>query len=92
LSSAEASHETGNASDSLKHGSGNVLIVDDQELASEVASDYLLMLGYTTFCCIQAVRRPLEFYANHINEIDLVLLDMIMPGMSGSETFAVSRN
>lgn len=72
---------------SIKAGSGTVLIVDDQEIASEVVNDYLHMLGYSTYV-VSSGAEALEFYSQNTNEIDLVLLDMIMPGMSGSETFA----
>ena len=87
LRSAEAANADHVPSKSVEHGSGTVLIVDDQELASEVVRDYLQMLGYATFV-VSSGAEALQLYSKHMKEIDLVLLDMIMPGMSGIETFA----
>jgi len=87
VNSAEADDEDQEPLKGIKTGSGTVLIVDDQKIASEVVNDYLHKLGYLTYV-VSSGAEALEFYSNHTNEIDLVLLDMIMPGMSGSETFA----
>jgi CheY-like chemotaxis protein len=43
-------------------------------------------LGYQVLSA-QGGNEALEIYRLRKDEIDLVLLDMVMPGMSGSETF-----
>ena len=67
-------------------GSENILLVDDEELVLEVGSKTLTALGYNVHCA-QSGEEAVELYQSDKTGIDVVLLDMIMPGMSGSETF-----
>ncbi|MEZ0118271.1 UNVERIFIED_ORG: CheY-like chemotaxis protein [Heyndrickxia coagulans] len=62
----------------------NILIVDDQFGIRVLLTEVLQKEGYETF---QAANGPqaLSLAANH--EIDLVLLDMKIPGMDGIENF-----
>lgn len=67
-------------------GSETILLVDDEELILEVGQALLETLGYQVIvatCGQQAV----EYMQKKGKEVDLVLLDMIMPGMDGSMTF-----
>jgi two-component system, cell cycle sensor histidine kinase and response regulator CckA len=67
-------------------GGGNILLVDDETMVSEVGSEILHTLGYK----VQVARsgpEALDIYQMNQNEIDLIILDMIMPGMSGDEMF-----
>jgi PAS domain S-box-containing protein len=67
-------------------GTETVLLVDDEEIILEVASELLQELGYRT-CMARNGLEAVETYLNHQDEIDVVILDMIMPGMSGGETY-----
>ncbi|NLN38870.1 MAG: response regulator, partial [Smithella sp.] len=67
-------------------GSETILLVDDEEVITEVTGKLLEELGYHM---ITAASGPeaIEIYAEKYAQIDLVIIDMIMPGMSGSDTF-----
>jgi len=70
----------------IRSGQGTVLVVDDQEIIRSVARDMLEMLGYRVFTA-EGGAEGVAVLEAHRDEIDLVILDMIMPGMSGKETF-----
>jgi PAS domain S-box-containing protein len=67
-----------------------VLVVDDESVVLETASALLQSLGFEVLeaCGGQAA---LEQYRARGAEIDLVLLDLMMPGMGGRECFAELR-
>jgi two-component system, cell cycle sensor histidine kinase and response regulator CckA len=46
----------------------------------------LTELGYAAFCASSG-EEALEKYKDHLDDIDLFLIDMVMPGMSGSELY-----
>lgn len=66
-------------------GSGGILIIDDESILRSVAQDLLEDLGYTVFVAEDG-NQALEIYTRESCQIQLVLLDMIMPGLSGKET------
>jgi nitrogen-specific signal transduction histidine kinase len=72
--------------DRIIGGTGTVLLVDDELMVLELGMKLLEKLGYTV---IQAKggREAVEIYKTRPDSIDLVILDMIMPGMGGSETY-----
>uniref|UniRef100_A0A7C4RHH9 histidine kinase n=1 Tax=Desulfatirhabdium butyrativorans TaxID=340467 RepID=A0A7C4RHH9_9BACT len=65
---------------------GTLLLVDDEPMVREVGAQLLQHLGYEV---IQAGggKDALERYAAEGDRIDGVILDMIMPGMSGGVVF-----
>jgi CheY-like chemotaxis protein len=67
-------------------GDGTVLLVDDEEMIVDVGRELLEHLGYRVMTA-QSGEEALRLYREEMKRIDLVLLDMIMPGMSGSATF-----
>jgi two-component system cell cycle sensor histidine kinase/response regulator CckA len=68
-------------------GSGNILLVDDEEMVLEVGGKMIERLGYTVTAA-SGGEEALAHYQRSGADIDLVILDMVMPGMDGSETFA----
>lgn len=70
----------------VPHGSGTILIVDDEELVQTVALTILSKLGYKVLLAENG-KKGIEIYKEHRDEIRLVILDMIMPVMGGRETF-----
>ena len=62
----------------------NILIIDDEEVICNALKDGLTRLGYIVFTA-ESGEKGLEVFKN--NSIDLVILDMIMQGLSGEETF-----
>lgn len=77
-------------SDQIVKGSGKILIIDDEENIRFAESIVLEEMGFqvetaeTGFLGIDIFRRDFQ-------SIDLVLLDMIMPGLSGKEVFIKLR-
>jgi len=67
-------------------GEGTILVVDDEPALQEVLSRMLERLGYRVLVAGSG-EDALKAYAEHSGEIDLVLLDMIMPGMPGKAVF-----
>ena len=70
----------------LNQGSESILLVDDEELILDVGRAMLEKLGY----CVTAAKgggEAVKAVKNMKNKIDLVILDMIMPGMDGGKTF-----
>ncbi|KAF0182815.1 MAG: PAS domain S-box [Nitrospirae bacterium] len=70
----------------LVAGVGTILLVDDQGIVSEVGREMLSILGYDPLIAGSG-EEAIALYAENRDRILLVILDMIMPGMSGSETF-----
>jgi PAS domain S-box-containing protein len=63
-----------------------VLLIDDEVPILEVGLQMLEKLGYTAFSA-KSGEEALAFYRSNHDRVDAVILDMIMPGKSGSETF-----
>jgi two-component system cell cycle sensor histidine kinase/response regulator CckA len=70
----------------IQKGSETVLLVDDEEMITEVLKELLEALGYTVLLARSGIE-AIEKYRTSWKTIDIVILDMIMPGMSSSETF-----
>ncbi len=70
----------------LERGCETILLVDDEEGIVSVSTDLLDHLGYRVMTA-KSGREALDIYGKDGKAIDLVILDMIMPGMSGGETF-----
>ena len=63
-----------------------ILLVDDEEMILAVGGDMLKELGCEVITAISGTE-ALDIYRNEKDRIDLVLLDMVMPGMGGDETY-----
>lgn len=70
----------------LAYGSGKVLVIDDEKYITEVASGMLEILGYSPVVCLGG-KTAIELYKKEWKEIDLIILDLIMPDLSGEDTF-----
>ncbi len=67
-------------------GDEAILLVDDEDMIIDSAGEMLEELGYTVVCA-NSGKEALEIVKQNKNKIDLVILDMIMPDMSGSDTY-----
>jgi PAS domain S-box-containing protein len=67
-------------------GAGTVLLVEDQPAVAETAQEMLEALGYSVHVAGSG-SEALEIFTRHRERVDLVILDMIMPGLSGSDTY-----
>ncbi|HOO37677.1 MAG TPA: PAS domain S-box protein [Deltaproteobacteria bacterium] len=73
-------------SEKVKPGAGTVLLVDDEEMIIDVASEMLRRMGYEVLGARNG-KDALEMYKKNPGMIDIVILDMIMPEMGGSQTY-----
>ena len=65
-----------------------VLIVDDEETVRVVAAQVLEYCGFHVLTAIDGTD-GVDMFREHAPEIDVVLLDMTMPGMNGDEVFEI---
>ncbi|MEI7636909.1 MAG: PAS domain S-box protein [Syntrophus sp. (in: bacteria)] len=74
------------ATGTIVRGSETILIADDEKMVLEVSKAMLESMGYRVYAAGSG-QEAIDVYKEKRNEIDLVILDMIMPGISGSESF-----
>ncbi len=67
-------------------GTETVLMVDDEEMVLNVGQAMLEKLGYRVFCASSG-QEALTCFERHGEQIDLTILDMVLPDMSGGEIF-----
>ena len=67
-------------------GTGTVLLVDDEEVILEVGEGLLETIGYRVLIARDG-KEAVEVYRKNKDDIDIVLLDMVMPNMGGSEAY-----
>ncbi len=67
-------------------GPETVLLIDDEDMIIEVGGEILKALGYRVILA-RSGEEAVDLYRKNADQIDIVVLDMIMPGMGGSETF-----
>lgn len=63
-----------------------ILVVDDEPLVARMVTVLLTKLGYSPIVCTSPAE-AVRLYEEQWRTIDLVILDMVMPGMSGGELF-----
>ncbi|PKN76746.1 MAG: hypothetical protein CVU52_03375 [Deltaproteobacteria bacterium HGW-Deltaproteobacteria-10] len=74
------------AAEEIATGTETVLLVDDEKTVVEVNKELLAVLGYKVFAAGSG-QEAIAVYLEKKETIDLIILDMIMPGISGAETF-----
>jgi two-component system cell cycle sensor histidine kinase/response regulator CckA len=67
-------------------GHGTILLVDDEDVILDVGRKMLERLGYQVIVAENGMQAE-ELYQERYQDIDMVILDMIMPVMSGFETY-----
>ena len=67
-------------------GTETVLLVDDEEIVVGVGKQMLEKLGYSVLIA-RSGQEAVDVYKNRPDDVDLVLLDMIMPGMEAGDTY-----
>ena len=67
-------------------GSETLLIIDDEQYILEACKAMLKDLGYTAITA-KSGEEAVDIYGKQWKDISLVILDMIMPGMDGHETY-----
>jgi len=74
----------------IRPGRGTVLVVDDEPLVRAFAAEGLKALGYHVWVAENG-KEALQIYEQRHKDVDLVLMDLIMPELSGLETFRRMR-
>jgi len=72
--------------DTISRGIETVLLVDDEEMIIDVGTRMLTKLGYRVLTA-RGGQEAVETYRIRQDEIDLVILDMVMPRVGGGEAF-----
>ena len=67
-------------------GTGKVLLVDDEEVVLEVGQELLEATGYTVLTAKDG-KEAIKVYRKNRDNIDIVVLDMVMPNMGGGEAY-----
>jgi PAS domain S-box-containing protein len=65
-------------------GIETILVVDDESSIRELGQQILTQFGYKVITAVSG-ETALEIYRKEAERIDLVILDLIMPGMGGSK-------
>jgi signal transduction histidine kinase/ActR/RegA family two-component response regulator len=88
LHAAEAAcvQSGGQTSPNAVKGTGHILVVDDEGIVREFVSTALQKLGYSVSLCVNGAEAVEYFKVRH-QDIDLVILDLIMPVLNGPDTF-----
>ncbi|HXF04945.1 MAG TPA: response regulator, partial [Blastocatellia bacterium] len=77
--------------DDIPFGQGEmILLVEDEPMVMDVGQRMLETLGYRVLCARNG-QEALELYASHRGDIRLVLLDVVMPHVSGHHALAELR-
>jgi CheY-like chemotaxis protein len=84
--SEEAPEPPATAADTVTRGSETILFVDDEKLVLSVGAELLKRLGYQVIIA-EGGHRALEMFSQRAQDIDMVILDLIMPDLSGKDTF-----
>lgn len=74
----------------LPGGDETILLVDDEAVLSEMGRRTLSEAGYQIFTASSG-EAALEVFAEHAQRIDLVVLDLGMPGMGGQKCLSALR-
>lgn len=72
------------AEDPIIYGAGKVLVVDDESMVRSACADMLTELGYEPLVA-KSADQAIELFKTHGQDVDLAIIDMIMPLKSGAE-------
>ena len=67
-------------------GTGTLLLVDDEDIVIGVGEQMLKTLGYEVLLA-RSGKEAIEIYTDNQDRVDMLILDMIMPGMGGGEAY-----
>jgi len=70
----------------VKDRKPTILLVDDENAVAKIGVKMLERLGFTVISAFSG-GEAIQLYRKHQGNIDIVILDMVMPETSGSETY-----
>ena len=85
-SGKEVSKEIESAPIAIIKGNGTILLIDDEKMILDVGIELLEELGYTVQTAMSG-QEAIDVFEKNRAEIDMIIMDMIMPGMGGGEAF-----
>ncbi|HNQ02693.1 MAG TPA: response regulator, partial [Syntrophales bacterium] len=74
------------APEPIRRGTETILLVDDEQMMLDIGRDLLQAMGYRVITARDG-EEAVEIYRGRSDEIDLVLLDIVMPRMGGGQAF-----
>jgi CheY-like chemotaxis protein len=72
--------------DKFLTGTETILMVDDEEMVLDAGTQIIEAMGYRVLMANSGTE-AVDIYAKNKENIDLVVLDMVMPEMGGGETY-----
>jgi PAS domain S-box-containing protein len=84
--SSKNSKKRKNVQIDLVKGNETILIIDDEEMIIDIGTKMLGVMGYQVLSATSGLN-ACRIYEKKYDRIDLVILDMTMPGMNGRETY-----
>lgn len=75
-----------NSIEELIFGEGLILIIDDEQMLRDNAKEILEECGYEVITAVNGAE-GVRLYQENVEKISVVLLDMVMPVMSGKEAY-----
>src|SRR5579872_931620 len=80
-------HEAEDKPAEIARGHETILVVEDENDVRDLACEFLTMTGYSVLRARNGVE-AIDLLSRHPNKIDLVLRDVVMPKMGGTELAA----
>ena len=74
----------------ILNGNETVLLVDDENIIIDVSKQILETLGYKVLVA-RSGQEAIDIYEKQSAQIDVVVLDMVMPEMNGGEIFDILK-
>jgi len=72
--------------EAILKGAETLLLIDDEQMVREVGQEMLESIGYRVLVA-DGGESGVEMVRQNNGDIDLVILDMVMPGLGGARTF-----
>ncbi|MCA9661500.1 MAG: response regulator, partial [Myxococcales bacterium] len=85
-----AANDAAREAGAVQPGQGRILVIEDEPLVRAVATRILESAGYEV-CACDGPAAALNAFADDTRGFDLVLSDVVMPGMSGIEVVKLLR-
>ncbi len=77
-------------SEEMLMGKETILLVDDEALTLEVMEDVVKSCGYNVISAVGG-KKAVELYNINKDKVDLIILDMIMPGIGGGAAYDIFK-
>lgn len=91
VESEHIDHQVNQVLDKSTKVSAHILFIDDELLVRNSSAAMLEYIGCNVIAC-KEIDESLEYYRENWKDIDLVLLDLVMPKMNGAQVFEVIRS